>query len=143
MCRYRVNPSIAVAGETELVGGELVSGGYFPVLGIRPALGRLLTPEDDAPLGAHPYAVLSYAWWRSKFGGNPRVIGQTIRVNGYPITIIGVAEQGFDGMEPGPTSFDLCRAQCGSFGSTRIYRYAEPAASMGERLRPVGAGGKR
>ena len=101
ICRYRVNPSIAVAGETELVGGELVSGGYFPVLGIHPALGRLFTPGDDVPLGAHPYAVLSYAWWQSKFGGSPGVIGQTIRVNGYPITIIGVAEQGFDGMEPG------------------------------------------
>ena len=101
MCRYRVSPSVAVAGETELVGGELVSGGYFPVLDVRPALGRLFTLDDDVPLGAHPYAVLSYAWWQSKFGGSPGVIGQTIRVNGYPITIIGVARQGFDGMEPG------------------------------------------
>jgi predicted permease len=101
MCRYRVNPSIAVAGETELVGGELVSGGYFPLLGIRPAVGRLFTADDDVPLGAHPYAVLSYAWWQSKFGGSSDVIGRTIRVNGYPITIIGVAQQGFEGMEPG------------------------------------------
>jgi len=101
MCRYRVTPSIAIAGETELVGGELVSGGYFPLLGVRPALGRLFTPEDDVPLGGHPYAVLSYAWWQTKFGGNTGVVGQTIRVNGYPITIIGVAQAGFDGMEPG------------------------------------------
>src|SRR5579872_7095842 len=101
MCRYRVSPSVAVAGETELVGGELVSGGYFTVLGIRPAAGRLFTPDDDVPLGAHPYAVLSYAWWQTKFGGNPAAVGQTIRVNGYPITIIGVAQEGFDGMEPG------------------------------------------
>jgi predicted permease len=101
MCRYRVTPSVAIAGETELVAGELVSGGYFQVLGIEPASGRLLTPEDDVPLGAHPYAVLSYAWWQSKFGGNPSAIGQTIRVNGYPIVIIGVAQRGFDGMEPG------------------------------------------
>src|SRR5215469_14875682 len=101
MCRYRVNPSVAVSGETELVGGELVSGGYFEVLGIRPALGRLFTLDDDAPLGAHPYAVVSYAWWQSKFGGTPDVIGQTIHVNGYPITIIGVAQSGFNGMEPG------------------------------------------
>jgi MacB-like periplasmic core domain len=61
MCRYRVSPSVAVAGETELTGGELVSGGYFSVLGIHPALGRLFTADDDVPLGAHPYAVLSYA----------------------------------------------------------------------------------
>jgi predicted permease len=101
LARYRVNPSVALAGETELVGGELVSGTYFPVLGIRPALGRVFTADDDTPLGAHPYAVLSYAWWQSKFGARPDVIGRTIRVNGSPITIIGVAQPGFDGMEPG------------------------------------------
>src|SRR5205085_6132234 len=74
------------------------------VLGVRPAFGRLFTPDDDAPLGAHPYAVVSYAWWQSKFGGSPDAVGRTIRVNGYPITIIGVAQEGFDGMEPGLTA---------------------------------------
>ena len=101
MCRYRVNPSVDAGTETEVVGGELVSGNYFHLLGIRPAGGRLFTEEDDTPLGAKPYAVLSYGWWQSKFAGDPAVIGRTIRVNGYPVTIIGVSQQGFEGMEPG------------------------------------------
>ena len=100
MCRYRVNPSVEVRGETEIIGGELVSGNYFPLLGIRPAAGRLFTADDDTPLGAHPYAVLSYAWWQAKFAGSSGAIGQTIRVNGYPVTIIGVSHPGFEGMEP-------------------------------------------
>jgi predicted permease len=105
MCRYRVTPSVGVGTETEVVGGELVSGNYFPLLGIRPATGRLFTPDDDVPLGAHPFAVLSYAWWQSRFAGNPDVVGQAIRVNGYPVRIVGVSPPGFDGMEPGiPTS---------------------------------------
>lgn len=101
MSRFRVNPSVEVKGETEIVGGELVSGNYFPLLGIRPAAGRLFTSDDDTPLGAHPYAVLSYGWWQAKFAGSPAVIGQPIRVNGSPIRIVGVAQPGFDGVEPG------------------------------------------
>ena len=101
MCRYRVNPSVMVVGETEVVGGELVSGDYFRVLGIQPAAGRLFTADDDVPLGAHPYAVLSYAWWQSRFAGDPNAVGRTIRVNGTPVTIAGVAQAGFDGVEPG------------------------------------------
>jgi predicted permease len=101
MCRYRVSPSIEAGTETEVVGGELVSGNYFPLLGIHPAAGRLFTEGDDAPLGAHPYAVLSYAWWQTKFAGNPGAIGRTIRVNGYPVTVIGVSQPGFEGIEPG------------------------------------------
>ena len=101
MCRYRVSPSVGVESETEIIGGELVSGNYFPLLGIHPATGRLFTADDDTPIGAHPYAVLSYAWWQSRFARDPGVVGRTIRVNGYPVTIVGVAQPGFDGMEPG------------------------------------------
>jgi predicted permease len=101
LARFRVNPSIDLGDETVVVGGELVSGDYFALLGIRPAAGRLFTAADDAPLGAHPYAVLSYDWWRTKFDSSPDVVGRSIRVNGSPLTIIGVAQPGFDGMEPG------------------------------------------
>ena len=101
MCRYRVNPSVDAGTETEVIGGELVSGNYFQLLGIRPAAGRVFTEDDDTPLGAHPYAVLSYAWWKSRFAGDASAIGRTIRVNGYPVKIIGVLEPGFKGMEPG------------------------------------------
>ena len=101
MCRYRVNPSVDAGTETEVIGGELVSGNYFHLLGIAPASGRLFTEDDDTLFGAHPYAVLSYAWWQSKFAGSPDAIGRTIRVNGYPVRIIGVSQPGFEGMEPG------------------------------------------
>jgi predicted permease len=101
MCRYPVTPSVGVERDTEVVGGELVSGNYFPLLGIRAAAGRLFTANDDLHMNAHPVAVLSYAWWQSRFAGNPNAIGRTIRVNGFPMTVVGVAQPGFDGVEPG------------------------------------------
>ncbi len=61
MCRYRMSFAVAAGSETEVVNGELVSGNYFPLLGIQPAAGRLFTAADDLHAGAHPYAVLSYA----------------------------------------------------------------------------------
>ena len=74
-----------------------VSGSYFPVLELKPALGRLMSPADDESLGAHPVAVLSYSYWETKLGADRSVIGQPIAINGQPFTIIGVAPKGFDG----------------------------------------------
>jgi predicted permease len=79
----------------ELTQATLVSGNYFQVLGVEPALGRLFNPEQDRAFGASPYAVLSYDYWRARFGSSPAVIGQKLRVNGYPFTVIGVARRGF------------------------------------------------
>jgi predicted permease len=101
MCRYSMPFTVGTSSSVEVVGGELVSGNYFPVLGIHAALGRVLTAADDLNPGAHPYAVLSYAYWKSRFGGSEGVLGQTIRVNNYPLTIVGVSQEGFDGVEPG------------------------------------------
>jgi predicted permease len=101
MCRYGLNFAVGTDSQTEVVGGELVSGNYFPLLGTRPAAGRLFTASDDLRAGEHPYAVISYNWWKTRFAGDPRVVGQTIRVNNFPLTIVGVAQPGFDGMEPG------------------------------------------
>ena len=101
MCRYALALTIATPGQTEVTSAELVSGNYFPLLGVRAAVGRVFTATDDLHTGGHPYAVLSYAWWQTRFAGNPRIIGQTIRANNYPLTIVGVAQPGFDGMEPG------------------------------------------
>src|SRR5262249_35395505 len=67
MCRYRLNFVIGVQSKTEVAGGELVSGNYFPLLGVRAAAGRLFTSNDDLHQGAHPYAILSYAWWQTRF----------------------------------------------------------------------------
>ena len=101
MCRYGLPFAIGADSRTEVVGGELVSGNYFPLLGIRPAAGRLFTAADDLRAGAHPYAVISYAWWQTRFGGDSHIIGRVIRINNVPLTILGIAQPGFAGMEPG------------------------------------------
>jgi predicted permease len=77
--------------------GMLVSGSYFPLLGLRPALGRLLTPADDETVGGHFVAVLSHRYWESGLGADPDVLNRTIVVNGQSMTIVGVAPRGFDG----------------------------------------------
>jgi predicted permease len=77
--------------------GTLVSGSYFSVLGLQPALGRLLGPQDDEVDGVAESVVLSYPYWQSDFGGDPDVLGQTLRVDGVPLTIVGVAPEGFRG----------------------------------------------
>jgi hypothetical protein len=71
-------------GASERANGELVSGHYFEVLGIRPALGRLFTSADDLTPGGHPLAVISQGYWQRRFGGNPQILNQTITVNGHP-----------------------------------------------------------
>jgi predicted permease len=75
----------------------LVSGSYFPTLGIKPALGRLIGPSDDAAIGAGYVTVLSYNFWESHLGAEPSVVGKTIVINGHALEIIGVAPRGFDG----------------------------------------------
>jgi predicted permease len=87
----------ATGGRTLHARAVLVSGGYFPALGVRPALGRLLGPADDRALGAHPVAVVGYDYWRAELGGDPGAVGRTLAVNGYPLTVVGVAPRGFTG----------------------------------------------
>jgi predicted permease len=95
-CEFPAN--LAYRGQTVSGGGEFVSGAYFPLLGITPALGRLLTPDDDRTPGAHPVVVLSHRYWSSRFGSNPSIVGETLIINGQSMTIIGVAPDGFTGM---------------------------------------------
>lgn len=76
---------------------EYVSGGYFQILGIGAAAGRVITPSDDTA-GGPPVVVLSYRYWQRRFDGDPRVIGQKFSVNNYPLVIVGVAEKGFGGL---------------------------------------------
>ncbi|PYV30697.1 MAG: multidrug ABC transporter substrate-binding protein, partial [Acidobacteria bacterium] len=86
---------------SEMIGVALVAGNYFSVLGVRPYAGRLLTPEDDKQRNAHPVAVLQYDFWRNRFGGRPEMVGSTIRLNGSPFTVIGVAAPDFEGTNVG------------------------------------------
>src|SRR5665213_2259463 len=82
-------------GEGEIADTEGVSGNYFQVLGVRPALGRTLLESDDRVRNGSPVAVLSYAYWKTRLAGSPDVLGQTLLVNGQPFTIVGVAAPGF------------------------------------------------
>jgi predicted permease len=100
-CRSIMDFSVSLEGRTELVTGELVSGNYFPVLGVGAAAGRVFTAADDQQQGGHPVAVLSYGYWKTRFAGDPGVIGKRMMINGYPITVVGVSQPGFDGVEPG------------------------------------------
>lgn len=77
--------------------GALVSANYFSVLGVDAALGRTFLPEEDSSPGAHPVAVLSHRFWRSAWGGDPNAVGRTLILNNNPLTIVGVAPQGFAG----------------------------------------------
>ena len=83
--------------ENEMVFGEAVSGNYFSTIGVSPALGRGIEPEDDRP-GATAVAVLNHATWETRFGSDPSVLGQGLRLNGRVFTVVGVAPEGFNGM---------------------------------------------
>jgi predicted permease len=98
-CRYQSAVAVSYSGRNERAQAELVSGTYFQVLGIRPALGRLFTPEEDRTRSGAPLAVLGYDHWKTRFAGDPSVIGREILVNDHKLTIIGVAEPGFEGTE--------------------------------------------
>jgi predicted permease len=100
-CRYQQHVSLGYEGHTERVISELVSGSYFPVLGVGAAIGRTLTPDDDRVPNGHPVMMLSYSYWKSHFAGDPSIAGKTVVMNGHNYTVIGVAQKGFDGMELG------------------------------------------
>jgi predicted permease len=93
--------SLMSEGRTELAAGEFVSGNYFPVLGVGAAVGRVFTASDDLVQGANPIAVLSYRYWKTRFNGDPGVVGRKIVLDGRPFTIVGVSAATFDGIAPG------------------------------------------
>ena len=100
-CRHGDMVSVTFNGRTELAAAELVSGNYFPVLGVGAASGRVFNASDDLYQGAHPLAVISYGYWRTRFAGDRGIVGRKIVVNGSALTVIGVTQPGFDGVEPG------------------------------------------
>ena len=102
--RFATGMHLGAGGRTERLDGELVTGSYFPVLGVLSAVGRVLTDADDREPGAHPVAVLSYGYWQARFGGDPGVVGRNVVVNGHPFTLVGVAQEGFEGIEVGRKS---------------------------------------
>ena len=91
--------SFSFNGQADRIHGELVSGTFFSVLGVDAAIGRTITPEDDRTPNAEPFVVLSYSFWKQRFAANPSVIGETLVLNNHKLTVIGVAQPGFDGLE--------------------------------------------
>jgi MacB-like protein len=97
-----VRLNISVNGSVEpTTDGQLVTGGYFPLLGVRPRIGRTISPEDDRVPNGHPVAVISHGYWERGFGRDPSVLGQSISISGSPFTIIGVTPPEFFGVEVG------------------------------------------
>jgi predicted permease len=93
--------SIATQGQTERGHGELVSGNYFDVLGVTPALGRVFSIDDDRVPGGEPYVVLSHNYWQRRFGGDRNVLNKTLLINNIEMTVVGVARAGFSGVQVG------------------------------------------
>ena len=102
--------NLSKGGEIRTARGVWVTGDLFPVLGVRPAAGRLFTPDDDRP-GCAPRVVLSHAFWQRQYAGSPAVVGQTLALGSHATEIIGVTPASFLGLEVGKT-FDVAVLAC-------------------------------
>lgn len=91
----RTSVGVSWRSQAENKEAEIVSGNYFQLLGLKPALGRLLTPEDDTAKNANPVVVLSFDYWKARFAASREVVGQSLLINGHPFTILGVAPEDF------------------------------------------------
>jgi predicted permease len=100
-CRFAASVTIGYGDRVAQIPAELISGSYFPVLGVGAALGRTIAPDDDAVPDSRPVVVLSYSFWRSYFDGDRTIVGRTIALNSQTMTVIGVAQPGFEGVELG------------------------------------------
>jgi predicted permease len=101
LCRAEIQVNLTAGGDPRPVAAEIVSGSYFPVLGVGPALGRTIEPEDDAAPGAGPVVVLSYDFWQAQFGGAADIVGRKVLIGNHPMTVVGVAAAGFRGVDVG------------------------------------------
>ena len=98
---YQVDlDGLSVDGKADRIVTSYVSGNFFSALGIRPEVGRFILPSEGETLGADPIMVLSYSYWKTRFGGDPAIVGRKVSVDGHPITIVGVAPRGFVGIFP-------------------------------------------
>ncbi len=105
LAAFKGNVGVSWRNQAENRDAEVVTGNYFQLLGLKPALGRLLTPQDDTAKNANPVVVLSYDYWKARFASAPDVVGQVVLINGHPFTILGVAPENFStaigGYKPG------------------------------------------
>ena len=101
LCRAEIEVNLTAGGDPRPVAAEIVSGSYFPVLGVGPALGRVIESEDDAAPRAGPVVVLSYDFWQAQFGGAADIVGRKVLIGNHPMTVVGVAAAGFRGVDVG------------------------------------------
>ncbi|MCU1273123.1 MAG: hypothetical protein JWO48_554, partial [Bryobacterales bacterium] len=101
LCRAATTVNLSLGGENKPAAAEIVSGTYFSVLGVGPALGRVLGSEDDQTPGANPVVVLSYDFWKTQLASAPDVVGRKVQINQHPMTVIGVAAPLFRGIDVG------------------------------------------
>ena len=119
--------SLRTGDESQRVWGQLVSGNYFDMLGVRAAIGRTFAPDEDRTPGRYPVVVLSHRFWQRRFGGDPNIVGSTVTLNGHAFTVIGVADPAFRGNEPF-LSMDLW-----------VPMMMQPAIMAGDRLTARGS----
>jgi putative ABC transport system permease protein len=91
---------MSTGGNAERVLTQYVSGNFFNIIGVKPALGRLILPSEGETAMSDPVIVLDYAYWKTRFGSDPGIVGRKITLNGRPITVVGVVEQEFSGINP-------------------------------------------
>jgi putative ABC transport system permease protein len=103
LARYGFSASVSNQGETDRAAGEVVSGNYFEVLGVNPAIGRVFSQDDDRVPGARPVVVLSYSYWKKHFGGDPSILNKVLLINNVEMTVVGVSQAGFTGVQVGKT----------------------------------------
>ena len=101
LCRAEIQVILTVGADPRPVAAEIVSGSYFAVLGVGPALGRVIGPADDAAPGAGPVVVLSYDFWQEQFSGAADIVGRKVLIGNHPMTVAGVAAAGFRGVDIG------------------------------------------
>lgn len=101
LCRAATTVNLAAGGEPRPVTAELVSGTYFSVLGIGPAIGRVLGADDDQTPGTSPFVVLNYDFWQARFNGDPNIVGRQILINQQAMTVVGVAAAAYRGVDVG------------------------------------------
>jgi len=100
MAAHRLTPEVMSLGDarsSERVFASLVSANYFDLVGVRAVAGRFFFADEDKTPGAHPVVVLTHQFWTRRFGADPAIVGQTIRLNNLPYTVVGIAEEGFSG----------------------------------------------
>jgi predicted permease len=103
LARYGFAASVASRGQTDRATGEVVTGNYFEVLGVQPAIGRVFSQDDDRVPGEQPVVVLSHSYWTRHFGGDPSVLNKVLLINNMEMTVVGVSQAGFTGVQVGKT----------------------------------------